>query len=262
MDRQYYLDCLNESKKLYVEMLGKARGLKVHLNGEIEYLISEPHGGAEYIFNFNISADRVCDCIEELRIKIKEQKMPGYILFSPLAKPENLVEVLKSKGFCVNVNEGSGMAMDLNESVNTLKIPESIKVLTVADKETLEDWAEIVNKALFEGNLFSFEQIQDMYALENTVFFIGLFEGVPVSTSIVIMSKSGEFAEVEWISTLEEYRNRGAGTAMTVASIQHAYIRGAKTAVLHARASAENLYKKVGFAAYYNCIEAFLNEKI
>ncbi len=258
MDRQYYLDCIDEGKKLYVRMLGAARGLMLHLDEEIEYMVSEPHGCAEYIFNFNIPDSRAAEVIEELMADIKEKKMPGYVLISPLARPQNIVEILESKGFKINRNNGSGMAMDLDKSVIDLKIPEGVEVSPVRDEDTLAVWAEIVNKALF--GFFSFERIRDMYQLKNTEFFMGYIDGKPVSTSMAIMSDAGEIAAVEWVSTLEEYRNRGAGRAVTIASIKYMYERGVKTAVLHATPSGEKIYEKVGFKGYYNCTEAIYGE--
>lgn len=256
MDGQYYIDCINEGKCLYTRMLGCARGLKLHL-GEIAWLESEPHGGPEYIFDINLTTGNVAERAKEMITAIQQGRLPGYILISSLSQPHNLVEIFQANGFHVNQDDGSGMAMDLTGEVQDYLVPTSVQIMPVRDEKALAVWVELVNRALFGGELISYEQYLDMYRLANVTMNLGFVDGVPAATSLVIDGDKNQLATVEQISTLPEYRCRGLGTAITTVSLQQMKRRGVKTAVMHANKAGEPIYRKIGFKSYFTLIEVF-----
>jgi GNAT superfamily N-acetyltransferase len=260
MDKQYYIDCIREGKSLYTNMLGGARGLTLH-PGDIGWLESEPHGGPEYIFDIDILTTDAEHRVYEMIERIKQGEMPRYILISTISKPDNLVEIFRSCGFDVNLDDGSGMAIDLSPSLDAYKPPEAIKILAVRDEVNLAQWVKIVNEAMFEGELITFSQYLDMFKQKNVTMNLGLIDDVAAATSLIIYSNEKKVATVEQISTLQEYRGQGLGTAITMVSLQQMYAHGVETAVLHATNAGERIYKKIGFKAYFGIIEVIYRNK-
>ncbi len=257
METSYYIDCLKEGKRLYTNMLGSAKGLNLH-RGEIGWL--ESHGGPNYIFDIDITGEGADQRVNELIASIKQGTMPGYILISALSKPDNLAEIFQANGFTVNRDEGSGMAMDLSDAIQQVQIPAHLCVAPVQNKNELRIWVDIVSRALFGREVIKYEQYHDIFLLPNVTMNLGSVDGVPAATSLVIYSEGKKVATVEQISTLEEYRHRGLGTAITVASLQKMAARGVKTAVLQATKMGENIYRNIGFISYHNKFEIYLDK--
>lgn len=245
MDQQYYLDCFNRGTNLYWRILGSLPGLSLH-SGNIEWVMSIPRGGVERIFSIQLSSGGVNDAVDELINMIKDEEAPSGILVTPSAKPDNITQILSEKGFTVDTDTGSCMAMDLDALKNQIESDHSnIKVVRVENKETLKTWVGIVNTALFEGELFSFEQFYELFLLDNTYFYLGLYNGHPTSTCMFITD--GEIATVEMVSTLKEYRKKGIGTAVVTTALQELPQIGVKTAILRAEKEAVNVYRRIGF---------------
>lgn len=253
MDKQYYLDCPDRGTKLYWHTLSKARGMSLH-TGAIEWVMSVPRGGVERIFNINLPDGRANELLDELVDMIKKNEAPYGILITPSSKPDNIDEILSAKGFHVDYDTGSGMAMDISPSINKEKPDDNISIVRVKDLDTLRIWTDIVSTALFEDNLFSIEQFYDLLLLDNTYFYLGLLNGQPASTCMTIAE--GDIATVEMVSTLKEYRKNGLATAVAAKALQELPGIGVKTAILCAEKEAVNVYKRVGFKEFYKRIIA------
>lgn len=253
MDKQYFLDCLDKGTKLYWHTLGKIRGLTLHI-GDIDWVISEPRGGVERIFNICLSKDHVEVSIDKLIDMIKIGEAPSGILITPSARPSNIAEVLSKKGFKIDYDTGSGMAMNIDPSINQLKFADNIEIVPIKDLGLLKTWVNIVNTALFECELFSFEQFSELYMFDNTRFYLGLFDGHPASTCMTITTE--DIVTIEMVSTLKEFRKNGIGTAIVTAALQEMKNIGINTAILRAEKGAVNVYKRIGFEEFYKKVVA------
>lgn len=253
MDRQYYLNCLDRGTKLYWHTLGKVCGMSLH-TGDIEWVMSVPKGGVERIFNISLPDNRASELIDELVVMIKRGEAPSGILITPGSKPDNIDKLLSAKGFHIDYDTGSCMAMDINSSIKNVEPFDNISIVRVKDSDTLRIWANIVSIALFEDNLFSFEQFQDLFMLDNTYFYLGLLNGRPASTCMTIAD--GNIATVEMVSTLKEYRRNGLGLAVTTQALQGLSEIGVKTAILRSEKEAVNVYKHIGFVEFYKRVIA------
>jgi GNAT superfamily N-acetyltransferase len=256
MDKQYYLDCLDTGTKLYWYTLGKLPGMSLH-TGDIEWVMSVLPDGVERIFNICIKSEYVDDALNELIYMIKSNKAPSGILITPSSKPDNIIQILCSKSFTIDYDTGSGMAMDIDSSIYQIKPAENIEIVRVKDKETLKTWASIVNTALFETELFTYEQVCELFMLDNTYFYLGLINGQPASTCMAITD--GYIATIEMVSTLKEYRKNGLGTAVTATTLQELLNIGIKTAILRAEKEAVIMYKNIGFVEFYKRVVANYN---
>ncbi len=75
--------------------------------------------------------------------------------------------------------------------------------------------------------------------------FVGYVDSQPVATSR--LTCYGETAEITGVQTIEAFRRRGYGRAMTWAAIAEAQRRGCHTIVLTATEMGHPLYLKMGF---------------
>jgi predicted GNAT family acetyltransferase len=100
-----------------------------------------------------------------------------------------------------------------------------------------------------------------MFKQKNVALNLGLIDDVPAATSLIIYSNEKKVATVEQISTLQKYRGRGVGTAITMVSVQQMCAHSVETAVLHATKAGERIYKKIGFKAYFRIIEVIYRNK-
>lgn len=252
MKKLNFLDCLDRGLKLYWRTLAQARGMTLH-TGDIEWVMSMPRGGAERIFSISLSDKEIQNSVNELINMIEKGEAPSGILITPNSKPENIDQILASAGFKVDYDTGSVMAMDLT-SIKQVELSENTEIVPVEDEKTLKVWTTIVNMALFEEELFSYEQFYDLLMLDNTYFYLGLFNGQPASTCMTITE--GDIGTVEMVSTLREYRRNGLGRAVTTAALQGMKNIGIKAAGLRGEKEAVNVYKQIGFQEFYKRIVA------
>ena len=83
------------------------------------------------------------------------------------------------------------------------------------------------------------------------VRFVGRLDGRVVGTSELSISHG--VAGVYWVSTLEPYRGRGIGTALTVAALLEARERGLRIGTLQASKLGRGVYERMGFVAVGEC---------
>ncbi|MFX0029316.1 MAG: GNAT family N-acetyltransferase, partial [Candidatus Hermodarchaeota archaeon] len=77
---------------------------------------------------------------------------------------------------------------------------------------------------------------------------LAYYDGNPVASSLVLY-KAG-VAGIHMITTLEEARGKGIGTAITLAPLNEAKKLGYETAILHSTEMGINMYKQMGFKEY------------
>jgi GNAT superfamily N-acetyltransferase len=76
-------------------------------------------------------------------------------------------------------------------------------------------------------------------------FFLATVDGTPCGTAATTLSEHG--AGVVGVGTLEAYRHRGVGRAVTAAAVAWGAARGAALAWLYPSAMARRLYERLGF---------------
>ncbi len=92
------------------------------------------------------------------------------------------------------------------------------------------------------GHLFITEQFQRRPGVK---LYLGLVEGKPACTSALVSSPG--IAGVYWVSTLEPYRGRGLGEAITWAAVRGGIESQQPVACLQASAMGEPVYTRMGF---------------
>jgi ribosomal protein S18 acetylase RimI-like enzyme len=84
-------------------------------------------------------------------------------------------------------------------------------------------------------------------------FFLGYLAGEPVAAAEITAGES--IAGLYGLSTIEAFRGRGFGGALTLAALREARAAGRHTAVLQAAPAGAGLYRRIGFAPFGEIVE-------
>jgi len=221
---------------------GKMRGHNLIL-GDISYVKAEKNG-FERIFSVNIDEASQDSRIAEMADLMKSGVMPESMLIMPNTTPSNLAEILKGKGYHIN-DKDPCMLTYLDEYQNNHCKPDNFETCVVTDKKQLAEWLDIVNKGFFEGEIVTTDQLGDLLGLDDTVFYLGLVDGKPVVSCIII--DDGETSCLEMVVTLNEYRKKGYATTLINKALMDLKGKGIKSISLRAEADGVSVYTKLGF---------------
>jgi ribosomal protein S18 acetylase RimI-like enzyme len=92
------------------------------------------------------------------------------------------------------------------------------------------------------GSQFLTEQL---WARPNLRFYLGTIGGEPACTSALVTTES--VAGIYWVATLEAFRRRGLGEAITWEAVRGGIDAGCDVASLQASALGEPVYRRMGF---------------
>lgn len=250
MDPSSFIEYIDRGTSLYWHSLARVRGHRLcRLGDELEWVASDLPGGINRVFRINLSADSIRIRIPKITRQIETGEIPPDWLITGNARPENLAQILSQNGFAVETNTGSGMAMNLAGWKAPDNLPASFQALSLDHDDRLPEWTAIINEALFECDLFTNEQMGDLFALPCTRFYLGLLDGIPVS--IAMAAYAEDMAELCWLATLPPYRGRGFGGAMSAKALRDMRKSGKRIAVLRSEKDAIPLYRRLGFTEYY-----------
>lgn len=244
MDGCEYTDFVEQGIALYWKTLGQAKGLRFVSEQEFDYVISDDRNGPERIFHIRFDEAGLSDRLYKVLARIKAGKLPDSFMMTSATTPQNLPELLKEKGFDLDTS-GLCMAMDLeNAAVKGCGIP-ALQMIELADEALLPEWLQIVSRALFGCELLTLEQVRDIYRQRSTRFYMGLYDGIPVSVCMTIAER--DTATLELVATLREYRKRGIATALiqkALSDLKHAEV---KVVTLRAEIDGIGVYENIGF---------------
>jgi GNAT superfamily N-acetyltransferase len=124
--------------------------------------------------------------------------------------------------------------------------PPGLEVWTVADRATLEEHMSISAES-FGIDPDDLSSLTPMALTEQPGWFIyvGYVDGAPVTTSSLLVT--GDTAGVYWVGTLEAFRGRGLGEAMTWHALSEGAKLGCTVGVLQASDMGRPIYERMGF---------------
>ena len=120
-----------------------------------------------------------------------------------------------------------------------------IECRRVRSKEDFQAWVDTVNAALHGWEMIDGEHYYIWVRDGHLQIYLGLIEGVPVSTAATI--QTGTEASLEFVSTLPEYRRQGAAASLCSAALEALFANGAAAVTLNACGGSAALYEKLGF---------------
>jgi hypothetical protein len=161
---------------------------------------------------------------------------------------KDFLSLLSDKGYKENPPE---TVMTLSELPDQNVFQKDLDIRRVSSAEELAHFQEIVEKgyALPRGS-GPFVITEPIWNLPDTEMFVGYADNQPACTSMLI--KTGAVGGIYWVATLDRFRNRGFGKAITGQSVVAGKNRGCTFASLQASAMGKPLYLKMGFDNPYN----------
>ena len=235
---------------------GRMRGEKL-ITGAVSYLKAEGEKGFERIYSVDMKENQAFE-IQKMISRIKTGKLPDSILITPRTRPLNLAEILADSGFVIS-EQPPCMLLYLDGFKENKYSIGQYTISGVTKMEELKSWLDIINKALFEGELVTAEQFGDVLRLDNTSFYLGFAEGRPVSACMTI--SDGDTAVLEMVATLKDYRRRGFASGLIGKALADLRQKGIRTVTLRAEADGVGVYTRLGFKACFNRVVAFYDRK-
>jgi ribosomal protein S18 acetylase RimI-like enzyme len=181
-----------------------------------------------------------------------ERNLPAQWWIGPNSEPAGLGERLLAHDLQLG-SAMPAMAADLNALNRTVARPEDLIIQRVRDADTLRDYITTMLRG-FKLEPIAGEFMSDVITADGpgvssmSRSYIGYVDGKPVGTCTMVLG--GGVAGLFNITTVEEARGRGVGTAMTLAALDDALAAGYRVAVLEASGMGKPVYERLGFSEY------------
>ena len=204
------------------------------------------------VIDSHIPSEVAIKKIEENITFFEKRQVPFLWMIGPSSSPKNMGELLINNGLILN--KQPGMAYNLKILGAERELLNKVEIIKVGNIETLKVWSDIVLTGFalpkellsdFFYNAFSFMLLNDA---PSASAFLAYYDGNPIASSFV--SYKAGVAGIYNVTTLEEARGKGIGTAITLAPLNEAKKLGYEIAILHSSEMALNMYKHMGFREY------------
>lgn len=201
------------------------------------------------VYYTQLNHDAVATEIEKLKAAVQRWQMAAFWWVGPSSKPHDLSTRLEQAGLA-QAGYVTNMVVNLNDLDTDTPLPPEFSLQVVEDKETLDTWAHVV--AI--GSELPPNANEPLRVLEQAVGirpkhlsrrYIGYVNDVPVATSVLVLHAG--VAGIYAVSTLEAYRQRGIGAAMTRLPLLDAHVLGYQVGTLQATQMGEPIYRRLGF---------------
>lgn len=169
------------------------------------------------------------------------------------ADAEDSSHILKEHGF-IDVGIYPAMAVDIVD-VSPISYGDNIQIEEIFfDSDALEQWVSIITESfayahgkrdeVFKMLKFFQEQVHR----DKCVLYLARYDSQAAACGLVLLQD--DIASLHLIATLIEFRNKGLGSAVTLALLLHAKQKGCKRVVLLASAQGRPVYERLGFKEY------------
>ncbi len=211
------------------------------------------------VWNSHIPSEVAIKKIKENIAFFEKRQVPFLWVIGPSSNPKNMGELLIKNG--LTVNKEPGMAHNLKTLGTEREILNKVEIIKVENAETFKVWNDVVLTGFtlpkellsdFFYEAFSFMLLNDK---PSGSAFLAYYDGNPVASSLVFYEEG--VAGIYNVTTLEEARGKGIGTAITLAPLHEAKKLGYEIAILGSSEMALNMYKQMGFKEYCT-IELFI----
>lgn len=189
--------------------------------------------------------------IHDVKNYYKKNKLPFWWWVFPCGQSQTTIDMLKAEGFSLVTGVPSLLA-DLT-ALPVEKHDSGLQVIQAGSKGEISWWEE-VSFAGFDFSSETRKQYHDFVGLFNLngnspqKLFLALLDKKPVATTLLFLSKKS--AGIYFVSTLPEYRKKGIGLALTLATMNFAKRAGAEFATLQSTPEGLRVYKRAGFKEY------------
>jgi len=171
----------------------------------------------------------------------------------PADTPSNLGALLESGGRLEPSETELAMALDLTGLETGNSTPRGLDIQPVTTAAQVRAFAEInaANWSPPDPWVLHFYEVATpvLLARDSPIrLYLGYLDGAPVATAE--LTTSAGVVGLYNVATLEAYRRRGIGSAMTLRPLLDAARDGRRTAVLQAAPDGVGVYRRIGFVPY------------
>ncbi len=216
--------------------------------GPVEWIMPrEGEKGPALAFHINLGEQDWERELSSLIEGIKAGRVPSKWVVTPDDMPGDIVKRLESMGF-QNLSAGGtepGMILHQHEFCPCFSEGGTLRIKRVQTREEMEIWVDVVNTALHGWDMIDAQHYFVWVESEDIKLYLCEIDGVAVSTAATIRTE--DTASLEFVSTLEEYRRRGAAAAVCSRALEELFADGVRTVTLSGAEEALALYKNLGF---------------
>lgn len=252
-DKQAIIRAIEQNATAYLNYFQDSTDIRIHHSKKFFYCLSNiPDALLNNVMLTNATSKEVKDLIDELIVGAEVRGTPIMWQVSPSSRPKGLELLLIDHGFKIAVEEPA-MAADLS-SIPELLLPEGVTIRRVKNRQQWDQFCTIAQE-VHNIHPLTNEQIRKIglwVGFETNAAFIhhlAFLEGEPVATVTTLFANG--VAGIYSVSTMENARRRGIGTAITLNALIQARQRGYQLAVLSASDSGYHNYRRLGFEEYY-----------
>ncbi len=201
-------------------------------------------------FNVFFVKEKTSDPLKLLRQGeqfFESKKLPFRVSFR-CGLEKDFLPLLAERGYRENRPE---TVMTLLELPDRNVFRRDLDIKRVSSAGELAHFQEIVEKSYsLPPGSGPFVVTERLLNLPDAEMFVGYADNQPACTSMLI--KTGPVAGIYWVATLDRFRNRGLGKAITVESLVAGRTRGCTFASLQASVMGEPVYRRIGFDNPYS----------
>jgi len=258
MTKQQICEEIALGSERYLQLFKYSPNL-IYINRDIEFITAPPgNKGPFFVFRVNIDCENAEEKMDNYIAEIHNRNIPPLWILTPSSTPENIDEIMLSKGFS-DVTDWKkpeyGMALFTENLVSkTPPLIPDFEYLQVKTEEELEAFMNIENTAGIGWNLLNLEEYSGWLKRNDISFYLACLNGSPVTTLAII--NHGNCASIEFVSTLEKYRKHSVAYSLCVNVLNQLKQEGIELVTLRSSYEGVNLYRKLGFVPYY--IQRFL----
>ena len=199
-----------------------------------------------------LTEENTANAIRTVISHFAEAQRPFSWWVTPGDTPDDLVAQLQDAGLAHAETE-IAMAADLTQLFLSLPSATALQIHRVRTSTELRDYARVVAANWFppDENVLQYYEIAAPLLLASdslSWLYVGYVGDTAVAASELTVG--GGVVGLYNICTLDDYRGRGFGTAMTAQPLRDAQAAGHATAILQAGAMGVNVYARLGFTAF------------
>ncbi|MFN8495538.1 MAG: GNAT family N-acetyltransferase [Caldilineaceae bacterium] len=199
----------------------------------------------------HLAADQAVQRIHTALALFAEVKRPFSWWVGPADQPTDLGDYLMTAGL-LRAETELAMAADLAALPSTTTMPPGLEIRRVRTEQEIAHFAQIIG----DPYALRFYELTASALLTPDApqwFYLGYWHGQPVATAELTLG--GGVVGLYSVITLEAYRRRGIGSALTLQPLLNAREHGFYTGVLQAAAAGVGVYTRLGFKPFGNITE-------
>lgn len=236
----------------YYYYLGRATNAELYAGPHLTWLLTGiPDTFNNAVFQTRLPPDGAGELIVEALTHFRSRNVTRLSWWTEEGAPEtDLKKQLVAHGLTFDEG-GTGMAADLTALPKDWPTPTGLTITPVENKETLKQWAQIVNIG-FGLPSWSERIWFDLFA--DLVFelplrnYLAILNGQPAGTAQLFLGAG--VAGIYNVTCLPEARGRGVGAAITLAPLLEARNLGYHISILQASSVGYNVYRRLGFQGF------------